>query len=321
MFKLFLLFSLIISTTTYSSASDCDALWKSNAKDSHCEFFPFSTFVKYPVTSIIGNSPDSTFIDAKIRSGYMEENKDVNFKGNILYFEGLGDSMLNHRPLFKSLTANGFRVIAFDYMGQGGSTGSMNDTRMKDIPKLGILVYQRLARDIEHFRKPIILGWSTGGLAAYLAALNDQADKIILLAPGIVPRLILGEQDILELSFDKITLNTLTSKRYLPNEYNPHVDGIRPSSPLVVKDFATDLILTSIKARNSVVSKNVKGLVLFSGQKDSYVHSIWGQQRLKSIAPSFKQVVYAHSLHEIDNEITSIQQDVQKQILAFLNTL
>lgn len=57
----------------------------------------------------------------KIRMGYYPE-QGV-FKGNILYYEGLGDSMLNHAPLFEKLSQNGYRVIAFDYMGQGGSSG------------------------------------------------------------------------------------------------------------------------------------------------------------------------------------------------------
>lgn len=68
-----------------------------------------------------------------IRLGYLTANSAVPFKGNILYYQGLGDSILNHDPLFSVLTNAGYRVIAFDYMGQGGSDGSMNHTSITNI--------------------------------------------------------------------------------------------------------------------------------------------------------------------------------------------
>lgn len=308
--KLIITFALAL-LSFHSLASNCTNEWK-------CSFIPYFTHVSYPVTSILGASPDEADVFAKIRAGYMEENKNVPFKGNILYFEGLADSMLNHKPLFDKLVANGFRVIAFDYMGQGGSTGSMNDTRIKDIPVLGQFVYRKYAREIETYKKPIIIGWSTGGLAAYLTALDNTAEKVVLIAPAIVPRIILGEQNFWELEFDQITLNTLSSKRYKNNEYNPHVEGIRPKSPLDAKDFATDLILTSLSARFKKVESEVKGLVLLSGKSDSYVHSIKGSIHLSHNASNFKQVLYSNSLHEIDNEVSNIQEDAQKKIVNFL---
>ena len=61
---------------------------------------------------------------SQIRAGFLKESDSKPFLGNVIFFEGLGDSMLNHRPLFDKLTNEGFRVIAFDYMGQGGSADS-----------------------------------------------------------------------------------------------------------------------------------------------------------------------------------------------------
>jgi pimeloyl-ACP methyl ester carboxylesterase len=313
-----LILAFTLMTAFSAHALDCTKEWKSLASDTHCEMLPYRTHVTYPVTSIFGSSPDEADVTAKIRAGYMEEAPGISFKGNVLYFQGLADSMLNHRPLFEKITAQGFRVIAFDYMGQGGSTGSMNDTRLADIPRLGKMIYKRYARELNTHQKPIIMGWSTGGLAAYLTAIDNSASKVILLAPGIVPKVILGEQDIWQLDFDIITVATLTSKRYSAKEYNPHVDGIRPRSPLDVKDFATDLILTSMSARFQAANSEVKGLVLLSGTDDSYVNSVKGANRLGEIAPSFKQVFYPNSLHEIDNEIAPIQKDAQKQIVNFL---
>ena len=309
---------LMMLYASFAGAFDCTNNWLGFSATTHCDYLNYQTFVQYPVTSIFGNSPDSALVKAKIRAGYLEENKNIPFRGNILYFEGLADSMLNHQPLFNKLTNSGFRVIAFDYMGQGGSSGTMNDTRLEDIQVLGKIVYKKYARDLIKYNKPIIIGWSTGGLAAYLAALSHEAAKVILIAPGIVPNIILGEQNFWELSFDKITLNTLTSKRYQVNEYNPHLEGIRPKSPLEVKDFATDLILSSFKARSKKVDPSIKGLVLLSGVKDTYVNSISGENKLNIIAPHFHKIFYINALHEIDNEVGSIQENLQKQILNFL---
>ena len=87
----------------------------------------------------------------KLRAGYLQESKAP--KGNILYLEGLADSMFNHEQLFTALMKEGYRVIAFDYPGQGGpgprqggSQGNMNDTRIvEDRVNIGfreILIWQ-----------------------------------------------------------------------------------------------------------------------------------------------------------------------------------
>jgi alpha-beta hydrolase superfamily lysophospholipase len=304
--------------SNYTYSSECPNEWRSGDLKSNCEYLNYQVNVTYPVTSIIGNSPSEAVVKAKIRAGYLLENKKVTFKGNILYLEGLSDSMLNHKPLFDKLTNNGFRVIAFDYMGQGGSTGTMNDTRLQDIPSLALKVYQKYGRDLNQFPKPIVVAWSTGGLAAYLMALDNNLSKVVLISPAIVPSIILGEQDICAFEFDKITLETLTSKKYLPGEYNPHVEGIRPSSPLDVKDFATNLVLTSMSARFLSPYSSISGLVLLSGKEDSYVKTTKNSFYLSLSAPNFKQVQFKDALHEIDNEKKSIVDQAQKEILNFL---
>ena len=109
----------------------CPAPWKSafgNTSDCSLKDFTLETWS--------GWTGESWSVTAKIRSGYLAENPNVTFRGNIIYYEGLGDSMMNHMPLFQTLTQAGYRVIAFDYMGQGGSKGSMNDTRIYQIAKL-----------------------------------------------------------------------------------------------------------------------------------------------------------------------------------------
>ena len=58
---------------------------------------------------------------ATIRTGLLKSDS-LTSLGTILYLQGLGDSMMNHAPLFNHLNRNGYNIIAFDYMGQGGST-------------------------------------------------------------------------------------------------------------------------------------------------------------------------------------------------------
>lgn len=252
-----------------------------------------------------------------IRAGYFPESG--KFRGNILYFEGLGDSMLNHEPLFKELSRAGFRVVAFDYMGQGGSSGKMNRTRIEFIPWIGQAVWNKFARDIKKFQQKIIIGWSTGGLAAYMSATKFAASKVVLIAQGIVPNSIVGG-GLTSWPINEITLDSLTSAApYLENETNPHVDPIRPDSPAKVATFAIDLLATASVARDTKVPALVQGLVLLSGADDTYVDAKKTELVLKKNAPHFKVIQYQGALHEIDNEREEIQQKAIRDILKFLN--
>jgi alpha-beta hydrolase superfamily lysophospholipase len=247
-----------------------------------------------------------------IRSGYLPHKSE--FKGNILYLEGLGDSMLNHAPLFEKLSSNGYQVIAFDYMGQGGSSGSMNNTRLQVIADMGKLILDKWTI---HQGPTIILGWSTGGLAAYLATEKYKIDRLILIAPGIVPNLIVGE-GLSQWPLNKISMETLTSDDYKKNS-NPHIDKIRPSSPLLVLNFSFDLITSSYVARGMEMNKKVKGLVLLSGENDNYVNAKMTFEVITKNAPHFSIKNYPEALHEIDNERAPIREKAYQDILNFLN--
>lgn len=250
----------------------------------------------------------------KIRAGRLMER--APFKGNILYYQGLADSMLNHAPLFTKLTKAGYRVIAYDYQGQGGSTGSMNDTRIATIPLHGDLVFARYARPTTD--KKIIMGWSTGGLAAYMAAATRQdIGKIILIAPGIAPRILVGE-GLRGWPLNEITMESLTSADYHGQLQDPHIDPIRPNSPLVVPFFSIDLLKTAAKARKTFISQSVKGLVLISGEGDSFVDGKKTIKLLKTLAPHFKLKQFLNGRHEIDNESEEISTVAHQTILDFL---
>jgi alpha-beta hydrolase superfamily lysophospholipase len=251
------------------------------------------------------------FTRADIRAGYLAH--EGTFKGNVIFFQGLADSMLNHAPLFNKITKAGYRVIAFDYMGQGGSTGKMNKTRIEYIPWIGERVWNKFALNTNEFPLKTIIGWSTGGLAAYVSAIEHKADKVILIAPGIAPRKIVGEAY-------EITLESLTTDVYFDRQSNPHRDAIKPTSPLKVPAFSVDLILTSEKMKNKPVSNAVKGFVLLSGEDDTYVNAERTHRILEKSAPHFQVKAYAGALHEIDNERKEIRESAHRDILNFLKS-
>lgn len=252
----------------------------------------------------------------KIRAGYFPEKG--TFKGNIIYFEGLGDSMVNHHPLFNTLSKEGYRIIAFDYMGQGGSTGKMNRTRIEIIPEMGKVVWKKFAKNLKKFPKKTMIGWSTGGLAAYMSASKKEADQVILLAPGIVPNYIVGA-GLWNCLPNEITMESLTSAApYRADENDPHLDPIRPNSPLKVPEFAFDLISTAKKAQKTKMPSSVRGFVLLSGDRDTYVDAEKTKDVLGKVAPHFKTIQYPGTLHEIDNERADTQKRVFQDILTFL---
>jgi len=189
---------------------------------------------------------DVYYQGSKIRTG-IKKHIDSEYMGTIMYLEGLGDSMLNHAPLFNHLNENGYDVIAFDYRGQGGSEGKMNSTRIHNINELSEIVWSKFESSS---KKKILLGWSTGGLAAYRYAHKypGQTKAIILMAPGIAPKKFVGETNLLScfsaigilLKSCKvlaITERSLTQENY-KRKINPHLERIKPDSPL---DFCKSL--------------------------------------------------------------------------------
>ncbi|MCO4784098.1 MAG: alpha/beta fold hydrolase [Candidatus Cloacimonetes bacterium] len=251
-----------------------------------------------------------------LRAGFFKENDQVPFKGNILYLEGLGDSMLNHDPYFKILSDEGYRVISFDYMGQGGSEGSMNDTRLydkvdkKSISVMAKFIYQRFKRK-EGDQKVRLIGWSTGGLASYMLAVEGWADQVVLIAPGLAPKLIVGDKF-------KITMGTLTSAQYLDNK-DPHVDMIKPNSPIKVPFFASNLIATSLVSSKKTIGSHIKGLV-FTGGDDRYVFHKRTKRLINKNASHFEIYHYSKAKHEIHNEIKETRLDLYKKTIEFFNS-
>jgi alpha-beta hydrolase superfamily lysophospholipase len=274
--------------------------------------------------------------EVTLRTGVMFEYDDMAFKGCVMYLQGLGDSILNHRELFKNLSLNGYRVITFDYQGQGGSSGSMNHSRIYDkiYPKLEIgeqakFVWDQLSNiknkngaDCSYSQK-MLIGWSTGGLAAYKLAHEKWADQIVLIAPGLYPKKFVGEaanSKYKMLTFAQvITESTLTTNKF-ENKTNPHIDPIKPTTPSVVPLFASNLLLSSQLSHFWDIPEKTEGLVFLSGENDTYVDLKPTQKLLSEKARHFSIITYPEALHEIDNEVESTSKDLILKTLQFFNS-
>lgn len=263
----------------------------------------------------------------EMREGVTPQLASIPFKGCVLYLEGLGDSISNHIPLFSFLADNGYRVISFDYMGQGGSSGSMNDTTVNDYLGTGAQITTQAkffwGRHEECAKRPrLVIGWSTGGLAAYSLANEGWANAVVLIAPGIVPKKFVGESAHWawwEFPFRPvITLETLTRNRFV-NQWNPHVDPIKPDSPLKVPWFALNLLSTAKAARSWKIPPTVAGLVFLSSNSDTYVDARKTAQVLRMNAPLFTVIQEQGALHEIDNELPTAANDLRSTAVKFFN--
>lgn len=270
-----------------------------------------------------------------LRTGIYQEANTNEFKGCVLYLQGLADSIRNHNPLFSALSKAGYRIVTFDYMGQGGSEGTMNHTRVHDLvfPTLEIgeqakFIWNNLSKDC-HKSKKMVMGWSTGGLATYKLAMEGWADSVILIAPGIYPKIYVGEaatKPSLMFTFDQvITEKTLTRNKF-ETENNPHLDPIKPVSPTHVPMFATNLLVTSVESHLWNISAKVNGLVFLSGKEDSYVDrdltimALNGNNTQKGKASHFTVISYDGALHEIDNEVPEVAEDMYAKTIEYFDS-
>lgn len=289
----------------------------------------------FHVESIRYDTKVLTVNEVDLRAGIMYESGEAKFKGCVLYLEGLADSILNHRPLFKALSQNGYRVIAFDYMGQGGSQGTMNHTRIYEPLAPGLEIGNQAkyiwnqyahARGINGLNcsqsKKMLIGWSTGGLATYKLAFDGWADSVVLIAPGIHPKKFVGEgaknPSLMFTLQQVITEKTLTRNKF-EGQVNPHIDPIKPVSPSVVPLFAANLLLTSEWSHFWKIPLKVNGLVFLSSEEDTYVDLEPTKLTLSNNAPHFSVVGYNGALHEIDNELPDVANDLVLKTIQFFD--
>ena len=264
-----------------------------------------------------------------LRAGVFPEADSSSFKGCILYLQGLADSMLNHRPYFKALSERGYRIIAFDYIGQGGSSGTMNHSRIFDplfsnleIGNQAKFVWNNYAECANS--KKMVIGWSTGGLAAYKLAHEEWADAVVLIAPGIHPNKIVGEAALrptMLLTGEQIITKRTLTRNSFEDQNDPHVDIIKPVSPTLVPLFAANLVVSATISHSWQIKSQVKGLVFLSGANDTYVDRESTLKTLESKAPHFVIHAYEGALHELDNELPAVSQDLYVRTIRFFESL
>ena len=83
-----------------------------------------------------------------------------------------------------------------------------------------------------------------------------------------------------------------------------------------------NLLLTAyMQAHWWRIPRHQPGLVFLSGPNDTYVDSEATANLLKSNAPSFSIVTYEKALHEIDNEVPLIANDLRQRTVKFLDSI
>lgn len=318
-------------------------------------FLGMSSLARATETSVSQGSfilGETTYARHLLRTGiYLEQGK---MKGCVLYLQGLGDSMLNHEPLFRALSDAGYRTVTFDYYGQGGSSGSMNETRLlagrldaksSEIRTQAKAMWKYFSTEPDPVRgltcagsRRLVIGWSTGGLAGYTLAIERWAQGVVLIAPGLFPKKMVGEaghnwfkllapvkvnletDSLPQVSLKTIiTLRTLTRARYASG-HDPHVEMPKPNSPLKVPLFSLSLLSSAKAARRVSIDPSVKGLVLLSGYEDTYVDSAKTRRMLKQ-KTRFDVHTYPGALHELDNEISDVRLDLVQRTIGFLNSV
>lgn len=268
-----------------------------------------------------------------LRTAMYLEDANRPFKGCVLYLQGLADSIMNHEPLFSRLAQSGFRVITYDYMEQGGSQGSMNNTRLTKVIKKDFEIGEQarwlwdLYSSAQMEARGVscagsvkrVIGWSTGGLAAYRLAKQEWAKQVALIAPGIHPKALVGEAENdwrkLMMFKEVITKRTLTRNEF-KNQRDPHIDPIKPNTPLSVPKFAINLFATAKASQFWKIDPSVKGVV-FVGTGDSYVKTDETINTLKKNAKHFSFYKYEGARHELDNELEPVAKDVREKIVDF----
>jgi alpha-beta hydrolase superfamily lysophospholipase len=238
-------------------------------------------------------------------------------QADVLFYCGFGDRFDNHTPLFAKLAQAGFRSIAFDLPGHGESTsdaGILNRFNLEDIGSMSGSVEQKYR---ENPSRPLfVVGWSLGGLLAVRMLQLDQfspertPEGIVLLAPAVSPRTLVGEMGI-------VTRRSLTR-----NPTPPTAGEIRPKSPFLSPVFAANIQWNAFRSRASIYPA-VPTLVLIGDQRnDSYVDSsnvaLWAANQNADHSAEIVVKQFIGAWHELDNEPGETGASVRAEVASFI---
>lgn len=256
--------------------------------------------------------------------GYLEtKNSYIKYKGDTFAYREIGEKkgipilMFNHLaatldnwdPILVDTLANKYRIILFDNLGVGGSSGTVQDT------------IQEMAKSAYDFIKAMklekihVLGMSMGGFVVQelLEIAPQVIDKVILAATG--PRGGIGIDKVTKITFLDMFIagiRGIDPKRFLffnhdnigKKEALKFLERINSrkeeykDGPISVKSFLKQL--KAIKKWSKEQSSNLSSfdfdILLVNGDNDRMVPTINTHNIHKQIKKS-KMIIYANSGH------------------------
>lgn len=229
--------------------------------------------------------------------------KEGEYKADIFYYHGFGDSFENHEELFAGFVKKGFRVISFDYPDHGRTLNNFSQSlhfkTLNDVAKLGVEVYKQVITESEKTSAPLYLaGWSTGGLISAriiqdskFASFSKKIEALILYAPGLNVKLCVGEK------LCEVTNETLTHKSLL------HDREIKPNFPAKYLLFASSMLYQGHLSKK-LSWPSTPTLIFHSSIDDQYVKTTENMDYFNEVSQaSIKNIHCPSSYHEMDNEL------------------
>lgn len=237
-------------------------------------------------------------------------------RGQVLIVHGLGEHGGRYAAVAAALNAHGWRVLAHDHRGHGGSQGARgviaaDDSLLADLAR----VIDR-AREVEA-GPLLLLGHSLGGLVAARfvaealapapAAWSREVAGLVLSSPAIDPGLSAGQKLLVSLA------SRLAPTLALGNGLDPH--GISRDAAVVQAYIADPLVHDRISGRLARFIRDAGAVVLAAAPRWSVPTLLmWagadrcvapaGSQRLAEAAPAAVMAVrtWPDLAHELFNE-------------------
>lgn len=277
-------------------------------------------------------------VHEKQRVGLFLQNPEIKPKACVLYLEGLSDSFFNHQNLFSDLNRAGYRVLSFDYLGQGGSEGELSQMRVDSRLNQPFMTGQEFEISEQakwvwsHFQgacrnsPKLVIGTNVGGLSAFKLAKEKWADAVILLSPSLSPTYCIHEVS------DRL-VDRCNSDEVLPLEVPlasrepgsvPELafEPPRPATLDEAKGFVINLVSTAyLRAPRWRVSKNgTSGLVFLPGVDDPELDREEARRILIHNAPDFTLISFEEARGNLDQERPEISTRLRRRLIKFLDS-
>jgi alpha-beta hydrolase superfamily lysophospholipase len=232
--------------------------------------------------------------------------------------------------LFNKLRQQGYRIVGFDYLGQGGSEGSLNNSSVGDITQAAQMVWDYYAKTKDPVfhrscadSKKRVIGWSLGGLVGYYLAQLKWSDTSVLINPLLAPKDPAGESEGTRFPWfasSEVSHRTLTRNKF--DRYtDPHLDPIKPKSYKDAWLFIQDMKIAAAGARNGRIDGTKQRILfLFSDLFDKYADNQESRRVIEAnVKPFFRTQSFAEAFHELDNELPEVSEPVHQYTIDFFD--